>query len=90
MGDFFNKLNDISNLLDDVSDTVNTTKHGIDAMHDSGQKITRMIQRATSEENEIARRKIEGYCRRKDKSIRRTILFCIFLIFVTVLICVFL
>lgn len=90
MGGFLDKLNDVSNLLDDVSDTIDTTNYGIKKMQESGQNINWMIQRAASEENEIDRKKIREYEKRENMSIRRTVIFCVLVILATILICIFL
>ena len=96
MGGIFDKLNDISNLLDSVSGTIDSTKdvvdianHGVKKTQESGKNISKMVQRAMSEENERDRKQIKEYERRETVCIRRTVIFCILMILVTILICVF-
>lgn len=97
MSGIFDKLNDISNILDDISGTIDTTKdmvdianHGVKKTQESGKNISKMIQRGLSEENERDKEKIMEYERRETISIHRTIIFCVFAVLVTVLICIFL
>ena len=72
MGGIFDKLNDISNLLDGVSGTIDSTKdvvdianHGVKKTQESGKNISKMVQRAMSEENERDRKQIKEYERRE-------------------------
>ena len=97
MSGFFDKLNDIGNMLDNVSgtidsakDVVDLTNHGVKKTQESGKNISKMIQRGMSEENERDRKKIKEYKMREELSIRRTVIFCVLVVLVTILICIFL
>lgn len=93
----FDTLDDIRNLLDSISDTLDNTKgvvdvvnHGLKRTKESEENISRIIQRAMSEENERDMKLIKEYQRRTRLCFRRTVIFCILMILVTILICVFL
>ncbi len=97
MSGLFDKLNDIGNMLDNISGTIDSTKdvvdtanYGVKKTQESGKNISKMIQRAMSEENERDRKKIKEYEKRENLSIRRTVIFCILVVVVTILICIFL
>ncbi len=97
MSGFLDGLNNLSNMLDSLSETIDGTKDVVDAANygtkrtqESGKNISKMIQRGMSEENEKAWKKIREYDKREDVSIRRTVIFCILVILATILICVFL
>lgn len=96
MSGLFDKLNDIGNMLDNISDTIDSTKdvvdtanYGVKKTQESGNNISKVIQRDVSGENERDRKKIREYEKRENLSIRRTAIFCILVVLVTILICVF-
>ncbi len=97
MGGFWDKLNDISNVLDDVSNTlddmnsaVGTTSHGVRKVQETGEKIGRIASQVGSDKDKRDRKKIKECEIKASICTRRTFIFCILMIAVTVLVCIFL
>lgn len=83
-------LDDVNGALDDVQNAVDTANYGVKRTRDSGENINRVIKRIESGENDRGWQKVEEYEKKEFACIRRTFLFCILVIIVTVLWCVFL
>lgn len=89
MKGFLDRLNDISNVLDDVSAATDIANHGLKKTRESGENISRIAQRIASGDNERDRRKIVEYVKKKNKCVHRTFIFCALMIIITILLCVF-
>lgn len=89
MKGFLDRLNDISDVLDDVSAATDIANHGLKKTKESGENISRIARRIASGDNERDRKKIMEYAKRKNACVRRTSIFCILMIIITVLLCVF-
>lgn len=82
-------IDDIGEVLDDVNDTYATTRHGYNAVKDSKENFDRVVQRVMSGENDADMDLALKYYERTKRCKKRTIIFCIFMIIITVVVCVF-
>lgn len=104
MSEFWNKLNDVSDMLDsvsstlknvsstldDVNSTVDVTSYGIRRTQAAKENINNTIKRAMSEENKRDRYIIMECEKIRAACVRRTVIICILMVIATVLICMFL
>ncbi len=82
-------INDIGEVLDDVNDTYKTTRHGYNKVKDSKENFDRVVQRVLSGENEADFDLALRYYEKTKTCKKRAIIFCIFVIVITIAVCVF-
>lgn len=89
MSEFWNAIDKLGDILDETSETMNTASHGINRVRSSKDHVTRLVNRYQSGESDADWDKIMEYRNRESRCIRRTVIFCILMIAVTILVCYF-
>lgn len=90
MSGFWDQLDDIGDLLDSASKALDTANHGVKKTQETKGNIQKIIERDKSGENQRDLMRIREYEERQTIRIRRTVIFCILMILLTILICIFL
>lgn len=84
-----NKVNDIGTLLDDVNDAYATTQQGFHKVQNSKRNFDRVVQRMESGKNTKDLDMAVLYYEKTNACKKRTILFCILIILITIAVCIF-
>ncbi len=90
MGGFWDKVNEISDVLEDVSVVADTANHSVKKTKASCENIGKFVNRVASGDNEKAKKKIMECERKEGACIFQTIIFCVLVILATILFCFFL
>ena len=90
MGNFWKTLDTVGTVLNDIDDTNKTVQHGYEQTRRTAENADRTVKCILSGEYSEADKKIMEYERKTGKCYIRTVVFCVFMIAVTVLVCIFL
>lgn len=89
MSGFWDTLGKVSNILEEVNESVDTTNYGINKAQSSKGKLDRALNRIKTGEDVRDRKRAEVYDRKGNRWINWTIVLCIISIIATIVVCIF-